>query len=712
MIVEIPVIPGPQVALPEEFDRLYDLANNIWWAWDDEANELWARIDAQRWHDVQNPISFLQGVEPSTWESLSADPRFVDSYSNVVRRFDAYMASDDTWNANNGHVMRGPVAYLCTEYGLQTKLPFYSGGLGVLAGDHLKTASDLGIPMVAVGLLFRRGYFRQAVDPGGDQQHYYPSLDLSRRPIHPVTGRSGSQLQVELDFPGRSIMAAAWKLQVGRVPLIMLDTDVAENDPADRTITHHLYVRGRDMRLAQELVLGVGAVKVMRKLGITPATWHVNEGHAAFSVLERTTRRMREGVGFDEAQRQVRAKTLFTLHTPVPAGNERFDLGQVLRYTDYLFPELDSSTIAKLGQTNEHHDGAFDMGALAIRFASYVNGVSKRHGEVATSQWSHLIGGSANSVTNGVHVPSWVGHSIARVFTDALGTDWPTRLTTREPWEAIREVPDDELWHAHLAQKNAMTRQVRRRLMSEFSRHGASPDTLREVREILPPDRLTIGFARRFATYKRATLLLQDLPRLQAIMTHAERPVQFIFAGKAHPADASGQELIRRVVQLSQRPEFRGHLFFVEDYDMSVGQLLTGGCDVWLNNPVPPKEASGTSGMKSALNGGLNLSVPDGWWAEAAVHGENGWTFGPSGLEAQDDHHDAAELYGLLEDQVVPLFYDRDGDGVPKAWVRMMKEAILSTVFGFSTHRMLMDYANGAYFPLGGDPKPEEQTGE
>jgi starch phosphorylase len=700
MRVEIPDIPGAQIALPEEFDRLYDIANNIWWAWDDEASELWSRIDAQRWHDVQNPISFLQGVEPSTWESLSADARFLESYDNVVRRFDGYMASDDTWGAKHGEDMTGPVAYLCTEYGLQTKLPFYSGGLGILAGDHIKTASDLGIPMVAVGLLFRRGYFRQAVDPGGGQQHYYPALDLSRRPIHPVVGRGGSQLQVELDFPGRSVMAAVWKVQVGRVPLIMLDTDVPENDPADRTITHHLYVRGRDMRLAQELVLGVGAVKVMRKLGITPGAWHVNEGHAAFSVLERTARRMREGLSFDEAQRQVRAKTLFTLHTPVPAGNERFDLGAVLRYTDYLFPEVDAAQVAKLGRTNDHDDGAFDMGALAIRFASFVNGVSQRHGEVATEQWSHLIGGPAAGVTNGVHVPTWVGHSVGRVFTETLGTDWPSQLTSREPWEAIRDVPDDELWHAHLAQKNAMTRQVRRRLRSEFSRHGASPDILREVRGMLPPDRLTIGFARRFATYKRATLLLQDLPRLQAIMTNPERPVQFIFAGKAHPADTGGQDLIRRVVELSQRPEFRGHLFFVEDYDMTVGRLLTGGCDVWLNNPVPPKEASGTSGMKSALNGGLNLSVPDGWWAEAAVNGQNGWTFGPDGLEAHGDDSDAAGLYELFENEVVPLFYDRDGDGVPKAWVKMMKEAIVSSVFDFSTHRMLMDYANQAYFPL------------
>ncbi|MBT8203617.1 MAG: alpha-glucan family phosphorylase, partial [Acidimicrobiia bacterium] len=663
MIVDIPHTPGAQIALPEEFDRLYDIANNLWWAWDDEASELWARIDAQRWHDVQNPISFLQGVEPTTWESLSADARFIESYSKVVRRFDSYMAADDTWFEDQNFEMPGPIAYLCTEYGLQTRLPFYSGGLGVLAGDHLKTASDLGIPMLAVGLLYRRGYFRQAVDPGGGQQHYYPALDISRRPIHPIVGRGGSQLQVELDFPGRSVMATAWKLQVGRVPLIMLDTDVAENDPADRTITHHLYVRGRDMRLAQELVLGVGAVKVLRKLEITPAAWHVNEGHAAFSVLERTARRLREGTGFDEAQRQVRAKTLFTLHTPVPAGNERFDLGAVQRYTDYLFPEIDAATIAKLGRANEHDEGAFDMGALAIRFASYVNGVSARHGEVATQQWSHLIGGPADSVTNGVHVPTWIGHSINRVFTEAVGTDWPSHLTAQKKWEAIRDVPDDELWHAHLAQKNAMTRQVRRRQMAEFSRHGASPDVLREVRDMLPADRLTIGFARRFATYKRANLLLHHRDTLEALLADDDRPIQFVFAGKAHPADKEGKALLAEIVAFAKTRAANGRFVFLPDYEMAVARAMYAGCDVWLNTPIRPHEACGTSGEKAALNGGLNCSISDGWWDEMADD-RNGWTI-PDSLAnrpGRRDREESAVALEIISSEILPTYY---GDGVP-----------------------------------------------
>lgn len=700
MQVDIPEIPGTQIALPDEFDRLYDIANNMWWSWDDEAEELWSRIDPQRWLEVGHPISFLQGVDSGTWETLSGDARFLDLYQSVIRRFDTYMAGADTWSANQIFPMPGPVAYLCTEYGLHHRMPFYSGGLGILAGDHLKSASDLGIPMVAVGVLFRRGYFRQAVDPQGDQQHYYPAVDISRRPIHPVAGSGGGQLKVKIDFPGRTVHVAAWKIQVGRVPLIMLDTDLRENDPADRPITHLLYVRGREMRLAQELVLGVGAVKVLRKLGIRPAVWHVNEGHAAFSLLERAARRIREGATLDAAQMGIRNKTLFTLHTPVPAGNERFDLGSVQRYTDYLFPEIDAATIAKLGSVNEHDEGAFDMGALAIRFSSFVNGVSQRHGEVATDQWSHLHGQPVRAVTNGVHVPTWIGHSMHRVFSDNIGADWKERMIAPDAFDAIRKVPDDELWHAHVAQKDAMMRRLRRSIRNQFGRHGAGPDTLREVTEMLPTDRLTIGFARRFATYKRATLLLHDLPRLQAILTNPDRPVQVVFAGKAHPADQGGQDLIRRVVELSQRPEFRGHLFFIEDYDMDLGALLTGGCDIWLNNPVPPKEASGTSGMKSALNGGLNLSVPDGWWAEAVDHGRNGWSFGPDGISEHGDDADAGSLYHILETEVVPSFYEQDEDGIPKGWVAMMREAIVTAAYPFSTYRMLIDYAQDAYFPL------------
>lgn len=700
MHVDIRTIPAAQLALPDDFDRLYDLAHNLWWSWDDDASALWAQIDSTRWNEVENPISLLQGTDPATWDRLHGDNRFIQAYKDVVRRFDSYMKEEATWSSQQVPPLNGPVAYMCTEYGLHHELPFYSGGLGVLAGDHLKTASDLGIPMVGIGVLFHRGYFRQAVDPDGDQQHFYPAMDLARLPFEPVESPGGGHLKVELPFPGRTVRVAAWKLQVGRVPLILLDTDLPENDPSDRSITHLLYVRGRDMRLAQELVLGVGGVQVLRRLGIVPSVWHVNEGHSAFSLLARAMKRIDEGATLNEARIGISTKTLFTLHTPVPAGNERFDLGEVQRYADYLFPHIARNSIGELGKAGEHDDG-FDLGALAIRFSSFVNGVSRRHGEVASQQWKHLIGGPANYITNGVHVPTWVGHSMQRVFADALGSDWRAKLASAGEWdEKLRAIPDDEIWHAHQSQKDVMIRQIRRRIRSQASRHGMGPDQLREISGMLPLDRLTIGFARRFATYKRATLLLHDLPRLQAILTNPETPVQLVFAGKAHPADQAGQELIRRVVELSRRPEFIGHLFFVEDYDMALGQLLTGGTDVWLNSPTPPKEASGTSGIKAALNGGLNLSVPDGWWDEAVKHGENGWSFGPSGFDSMPDGDDAAALYQLLESDVVPLYYTRDGDNVPKAWVNMMKEAIASSVFPFSSHRMLMQYAGQAYFPL------------
>jgi starch phosphorylase len=701
MAITVPELSGVQLSVPPEFSNLYNIGTNLWWAWDDEAQDLFSMIDGPNWSSLRNPIPLLQGTDLSRWEALAADPRFADTYQAVVRRFEQYMTSDETWFQNQGVNGDMRLAYLCAEFGLHFKFNFYSGGLGVLAGDHLKTASDLGLPMVAVGVLYRRGYFRQQVDLDGDQEHYYPPTDMGRRPIHPVRGPGGGQLVVDLDFPGRTVHVAAWKLQVGRVPLILLDTDLPSNDPADRPITHLLYVRGRDMRLAQELVLGVGAVKVLRALNLEPTVWHVNEGHAAFSLLERANRMLESGAAMGEVIERIKANTLFTLHTPVPAGNEKFQFPAVKRYSDYLFPRIDSETVRELGRSGDHDNGMFDLGATAIRFASYVNGVSQRHAKVATHEWSHLIGHEAAGITNGVHVPTWAGPSVRRLFADAVGPDWREQLTDSSAWKKLLELPNSDVWQAHQSQKLAMVKAVRRRLSAQVARHGAGPDRLREIETDLPPARLTVGFARRFATYKRATLILSDLPRLQALLTHPERPVQLLFAGKAHPADEPGQSLIRRVMELAQWPEFRGYIFFVEDYNMQLGRLLTGGCDVWLNTPVPPKEASGTSGMKAALNGVPNLSVPDGWWGEAARHGENGWVFGPPDLDARPDHDDAAELYSVLENAVVPVFYERDEDDIPVGWVEIMKRAMADMAQPFSSHRMMMDYCRQAYFPLG-----------
>ncbi|MBT8201531.1 MAG: alpha-glucan family phosphorylase [Acidimicrobiia bacterium] len=695
----IPIVGGTTLSLPTSFDRLWDLATNIWWTWDHEAQELWRRIDPQRWAEVGNPVAHLHGVEPEVWDTLETDVAYVDLYERVVRRFDTYMNSSDTWFSERGVDLDGPIAYLCTEYGLHDSLRFYSGGLGVLAGDHLKTSSDLGIPLVAVGLFYRRGYFHQAIDPHGESQHYYAPADLSGIPAYPVADRNGAPLRIPLEFPGRVVEVAVWKVQVGRVQLLMLDTDLPENEAYDRSITHLLYVRGRDARLAQEVVLGFGAVRLLDLLDIAPSAWHVNEGHAAFSLIERLDRQ--PGESLEERMATVKQNTLFTLHTPVPAGNEKFDMNSVLRYTDYLVPDLPRELVAHLGRVDDFDQAPFDMGGLAIALAAKVNGVSQRHGLVASDTWRHRIGDEADGITNGVHVPTWIGTATSRLFSEAIGSDWERKLTHADAWDVIRDLDPAEVWAAHGTQKRVLLRSLRARIRSQFARHGAGPDWLKEINDMLPEDRLTIGFARRFATYKRATLILSDLPRLQHILTNPERPAQIVFSGKAHPADKGGQELIARIHELAQRPEFRGHLFFIEDYDMELGHLLTAGCDVWLNNPTPPKEASGTSGMKAAINGCLNLSIPDGWWAEAVDHGVNGWTFGPQGLDPNDDLHDADSLYQVLEKEVIPTYYERNNDGLPESWIEMMLNSIAACTHQFSSHRMLAEYTNEAYLPLG-----------
>jgi starch phosphorylase len=519
-----------------------------------------------------------------------------------------------------------------------------------------------------------------------------------------VAAPTGGQLKIDIEFPGRTVSVGVWKLQVGRIPLLLLDSDLPENDDGDRPITHTLYVRGREMRFCQELILGVGAVRAIDALGIAPAVWHVNEGHAAMSVLERTRQLCRHGIGFEQAMDEVRRRTLFTLHTPVPAGNEVFEASLASRYTkpwaDAL--GLDQAGLGKLassrGDPNE-----FDLGALAIRHAAITNGVSVRHAEVATHDWQHLIGGPAIAVTNGVHTPSWIGRDAERMLTGVFGPEWATEILDRpDAIELLRRVPDQTIWSAHQTRKELLTRFVRSRLRRQLARHGVSPDELRAVDGILPADVLTIGFARRFATYKRATLMFSDWHRLVRILANEERPVHVIFAGKAHPADRPAQHLIRHIIELSRTPELKGRVFFLEDYEAKVARYMVQGCDVWANNPRPPMEASGTSGMKAAINGTLNLSVLDGWWMEG-YNGKNGWKFGsPDGHDNHDhqDSLDAQSFYEVLEAEVVPLYYDRGPDGIPHGWVETMRESMISTLVSFSTHRMVKAYAENAYYPL------------
>jgi starch phosphorylase len=694
----IPVGAKAPLQIPSPFVRLYDLAYNLWWSWDPFGRDLWGRIDPQAWATSRNPIGLLQVVDPSTWEALAASGSFTEFYDEVLERYDRYLESDTTWfDRHHAHELAGPIAYLCAEYGINEKLPFYSGGLGVLAGDHVKSASDLGIPLVAVGLLYRRGFFRQAVDPDGWQQHTYQRLEMRRRPMREILDpHSGRPLRVTVELNGREVAVGAWRIDVGRVPLILLDTDLPENDPADRPITHILYVRGREARFQQEAILGIGGARVLRALGIEPAVWHVNEGHAALSLFERLSWEVADGFELDDAKQRVADRTLFTLHTPVPAGNEVFDPEIAADALLGTIEGIDLPTQRELAKSGSNDGSVFDMGALAIRLSDRTNGVSKRHANVVTEDWGHLIGGPALAVTNGVHPSTWMGRAMCRLMGETLGADWTEQLVVPSALDVIADIDDERLWRAHETQRQLMTRRLRKRLREEYARHGHSSRELRWLDDQLPAGRLTIAFARRFATYKRAGMLFTDPDRLEAILKNPERPVQLVFAGKAHPADREGQALIKSVFEMSQSRHFRGHLFFIEDYDLRLGRTLTTGADVWLNTPRPPREASGTSGMKAAANGALNLSVLDGWWVEG-YNGSNGWGFGE---HSTSDEQDAQILYGLLENDVVPTFYERDDEGLPHRWIAMMKSAMITGLSQFTTHRMLIDYTEQAYLPL------------
>jgi starch phosphorylase len=705
--MEIRTLHIADIELPPDMGRLRDLAYDLWWSWSPQATRLFAWIDPDHWRRYHNPVQLLINVEPHQWARLLSDPEFVHSYHAVVEAWDEYR-SRERWFAGRGQ-LPGPVAYFSMEFGLHESLGVYSGGLGVLAGDHCKAASDLGVPLVGVGLLYQSGYFRQTVDADGFQQHIYPNYDFARLPVLPVEAPGGGVLTVPIDLPGRIVHAAVWKAQVGLVPVLMLDTDIPLNDPADRPITGILYVRGREMRLCQELVLGLGGVRALVALGIRPAVWHMNEGHVAFLGLERIRERVERGDSMSDAVAAVARQAVFTTHTPVPAGNETFERELVRRHLEPWAREVgcDPDDVLALGADPANGNDSFNLTVLAIRLSSSVNGVSRLHGQVSSAMWRHLWPGAPESpvtaVTNGVHTETWVGPEFRALYTSHLDADWPERLFDPEFWTRIRGVDAGELWAAHKAQKERLIRFVRERIRQQWARHGHGPDGLRAVESLLDHNALTIGFARRFATYKRAVLLLSDLERLKALLADPARPVQLLFAGKAHPADRAGQDLIRRLVLLTQG-ELSGKLVFLEDYDMEMGRMLVQGCDLWLNTPRRPQEASGTSGQKAPINGVVNLSVPDGWWAEG-FRGDNGWSIGgtdaPSDPETQD-REDAAALYAALEGDVIPRFFDRDAEGVPNRWIETMKASIESVVPHFSAHRMVRDYADRFYVPTAG----------
>ncbi len=710
--VRVPTQPGHDFGLPPGLEGLGELAYNLWWSWTPRAGALFARIDSAAWARHRSPVPVLRGLEPGRWAELLADEDFMVDASRLLDEFDRYLANgSDSWyrratDRDPSASLPGPIAYFCAEYGIHESMQIYSGGLGILAGDHCKSASDAALPFVAVGLLYRRGYFRQQIDADGHQEHAQPDLDPAALPLRRARGRDGSALQVSVDFPGRKVHAAVWVAQVGRVPLLLLDTDIPANDGADRPITHILYVRGREMRLCQELILGVGGVRALRGLGIEPAAWHLNEGHSAFLLLERARELLVQEPGLDaeEALRRSGKNAVFTIHTPVKDGNEQFERGLASRL---LAPWLEACRVPaerlmELGRgLGDEAEPPFDMTAFVLRHATAANAVSRLHGETANATWSALLTAPITAITNGVHVATWVGRPLRRLYERATATSLGSDVGGPEIFERLRGMPEGDLWGSHRQQKRELLEFVRRRLARQFARHGESPGVLREMHAAFDPETLTIGFARRFATYKRADLLFHDEERLARLLADPERPVQLLLAGKAHPADRPGQKVIQRIFALSRSSALHGRVFILEDYDMRVARFLVGGVDIWLNNPRRPLEASGTSGMKAAMNGIPSISILDGWWDEA-FNGRNGWAIGGRETledETAQDEIDAAELYRLLEEEVVPRFYARDAEGVPGDWIATMREAIDAAIWQFSTARMLGEYVERMYRP-------------
>ncbi|UCF66289.1 MAG: alpha-glucan family phosphorylase [Acidobacteriota bacterium] len=697
--------------LPEDFSRLSELAYNLWWSWTPEARIFFSSINPGLWARYRSPIHLLLETGPQQWESLRSSEVFRSSYERIMGAFDRYMTKPEQWWFSRQHpdYHAGAFAYLSTEYGIHECLGLYSGGLGVLSGDHCKSASDRGLPLVAVGLLYRRGYFRQTIDAEGRQQHFYPDFDLSVLPMQPVLSRDGHPLIISVPLLDRTVRLAVYKVQVGRIPLLLLDSDVSQNEPQDRPITHILYVRGREMRLCQEMLLGVGAVRALRALEIHPAVWHLNEGHSALMVFELIREELGRGETFQRAIERIKKNLVFTTHTPVPAGNERFTPNLARLYlgswaVQFGVPVSDLMALGRVKRDDEKE--SFNLTALALRCSSFRNAVSKKHGEVSRDMWRSLFKNEdppIASITNGVHVDSFLGLELRELFERRVGIDWQEDLDDRKRWGRLDELlPDDELWAAHNAQKRRLIRVCRDRLRRMYARHGASPRELMAVSKILEPRALTIGFGRRFATYKRAGLLFRDVKRIKKIVRDEARPVQFVFAGKAHPADLEGQSLITDLFRHAQSEDFKGRVVFLEDYDLRIGRILVEGVDVWLNNPRRPLEASGTSGQKAAVNGALNLSVLDGWWIEGYAP-EVGWAIGgqeASQDEAKQDEDDAQALYRLLEDEVVPLYYERDADDLPREWIRRSKCAIRNLLPRFCGSRMVREYAERAYLPL------------
>jgi starch phosphorylase len=697
-------------------ERLWSLARNLWWSWDHDAGSLFRDLDPIRWRILnQNPVSLLAEFPLAKLERRATELVLHSRINYAYRRLQEYLRADRTWGARHAGVLRPrPVAYFSAEFGLHESLPVYSGGLGVLAGDHIKSASDLAIPLVGIGLFYGQGYFRQRLDHNGWQQEEYLETDVNQLPLETAIGKNGRPVVVQIQTRSGSIHAKVWRVAVGRCDLFLLDSDVEGNAADDRKLTSRLYGGDARTRIRQELLLGVGGFRALKAMGITPGVLHLNEGHSGFAVLEAIHSRMQEeGIAFDSAVSRVSRGVVFTTHTPVPAGHDRFDADLIEEHLGPLRDGLGLSQDSLMGLGREKPSDlqeTFCMTVLGLRFSRRANAVSALHGEVSRAMWTGLCPGKPEDevpighITNGVHVPSWLAPQMFRLYDRHLGTNWHEHSSEARIWEGIENVDDGELWETHLNLKSRLLDFVRRRAVEQAERRLEPREALVRLGRVLSPDALTIGFARRFATYKRANLILRDIENLASMVNDPKRPVQFVFAGKAHPLDEPGKKLLQQIAELMRNSRFADKFVFVEDYDINVGRYFVQGVDVWLNNPRRPLEASGTSGQKVVLNGGLNLSVLDGWWAEA-YDGMNGFAIGTGRTHSDMNVHDTRDgedLQRTLREEVIPLYYQRDRDGLPRGWIKRMKRTIRTLGWRFNADRMVMDYTLNCYVPAAG----------
>ena len=698
--------------IPERIGRLGELANNLWWSWNNQARQLFRALDYPLWKESgHNPVKQLSWISPERLAQAGADPPFIALYDSVMAAYDeATSPVDHTWlHSNYPNLLSGPVAYFSMEYAIHNSLPIYAGGLGVLAGDICKEASDIGLPMVAVGFMYPQGYFHQHISAAGWQEEEYQQLNFNEAPINQIRSTNGDIALARVRVGDVDLALGAWHVRVGRTDIYLLDTHLEENPEPYRQLSARLYVSDRELRLQQEIALGIGGVRVLRALGINPAIWHANEGHTAFMTIERVREKVSGGMSFAEAQQEIRKTTVFTTHTPVMAGHDVFAIELVERYFQSYWEQLgiDRGAFLELGGESNAEPQNYNMTILALKMADQRNAVSQLHGSVTRKMWHGLWPDIAedrvpiSQVTNGIHVPSWIAPELNHLLRKHLGEDWLAKHDDPHLWEKLQAIPDEALWTVCQRLRRKLVGAIRERMRTRWLEDNVPWTHMLMMGALLDPEVLTIAFARRFTEYKRPALILRDIERLKRIVTSKWHPIQIIFAGKSHPADQASKNLLQQVYTIAADREFQGRIVFVEDYDMHLARYLVQGVDVWLNVPRRRQEASGSSGMKASLNGVLNLSVLDGWWLEGYNAG-NGWAVGSPDIAAtpeEESKSDAEALYHLLEDEIVPLYYERDVQGIPRRWVAMIKETMRSTVPAFCARRMMKDYIEKLYRP-------------